>query len=79
MGTQWEFQGIPADLSGYVMGIFHGNIMEIRWVFSMGIQIGESRQNIVGTIEYVMDSLGCRMGLPGNGISEVKYRGDVMK
>lgn len=34
MGTQWEFQGIPADLSGYVMGIFHGNIMEIRWVFS---------------------------------------------
>ena len=21
MGTQWEFQGIPADLSGYVMGI----------------------------------------------------------
>ena len=32
-----------------------------------------------GIIEYAMDSLGCRMGLPGNGISEVKYRGDVMK
>ena len=30
-----------------------------------------------GIMEYVMDVLGCRMGLPGNGISEGTYSGDV--
>ena len=47
----------------------------------MGMTWGYNGRNhgrrLQGIMEYVMDGLGCHMGLPGNGISEGKCGGDA--